>query len=576
MPLGTYVIDGTTSAQNNFFGTNSTVCNKGTFSQSIKLVSVALRFYSTGTFNGKIVVYDNSGNLIASSATQSLTVSDTTSYYEIPLTSPVILSASVVYKIGYWNGSGAMPGVVNPTSAQNYASSPSYSTFSKESTLVYSTSDSNPTVTSSYENVMKMYFNLPNEAPVVTSGTPFNSTVYTGATNRFSWTHTDAESNPQTKYEVGYKKRLESTWTTTGELTSANQYHDFAAGTFVDGQYQWRVRVHDGTNWSEYFHFYFDATTFIETAEFTSTAQTHTIDATSRAEGPIDIQVRVADANGWGAWEATSFTLGPASNIMVLQGGVWVQAENLVKEGGAFKTVSPTESIYYPEKVTGLFAMYDSLYPLGKGASRPANGTVISQWNDLSGNDRHLSQTDPTKRPVYKTDNTNGIPVLNFTGDYLDTALFSSFLAQPITVYAVSYSSGPAGQVYQHIFDGTNTHTCLFIRDNSYNISNGRYEIHAGATVASGVYRDLTKPIVTSAVFNTTSSSISMNGLTPGVGNGGTAGLNALRVGAEWNTPASPWQGGIYTLLIYTGVHDAGTRASIEQSLANRFGVTLS
>ena len=44
------------------------------------------------------------------------------------------------------------------------------------------------------------------------------------------------------------------------------------------------------------------------------------------------------------------------------------------------------------------------------------DGTAVSQWDDTSGNDRHVTQATPTSRPIYKTGILNGLPVLRFDG----------------------------------------------------------------------------------------------------------------------------------------------------------------
>lgn len=62
--------------------------------------------------------------------------------------------------------------------------------------------------------------------------------------NRFRFTPSDPNpGDVQTAYEVGYRLVGASTWTTvTGGSTG---YHDFPAGTFAAGDYEWRARTAD-------------------------------------------------------------------------------------------------------------------------------------------------------------------------------------------------------------------------------------------------------------------------------------------------------------------------------------------
>ncbi len=45
-----------------------------------------------------------------------------------------------------------------------------------------------------------------------------------------------------------------------------------------------------------------------------------------------------------------------------------------------------------------------------------SDGSSVSQWSDLSGNARHLTNASTTQRPVYRTNILNGLPVVRFDG----------------------------------------------------------------------------------------------------------------------------------------------------------------
>lgn len=63
-----------------------------------------------------------------------------------------------------------------------------------------------------------------------------------------------------------------------------------------------------------------------------------------------------------------------------------------------------------------------------------ATGSVISQWNDKSGNNRHFSQATSTKRPSRVMSAQNGLAVVRFDGtsDVLKTTSFN--LSQPFSI----------------------------------------------------------------------------------------------------------------------------------------------
>lgn len=62
----------------------------------------------------------------------------------------------------------------------------------------------------------------------------------------------------------------------------------------------------------------------------------------------------------------------------------------------------------------------------------------VSQWNDLSGNDRHATQTVANNRPTY-TDKVNGRNVITFDGtnDSMATGLASSMITGYATLFCV-------------------------------------------------------------------------------------------------------------------------------------------
>lgn len=73
-------------------------------------------------------------------------------------------------------------------------------------------------------------------------------------------------------------------------------------------------------------------------------------------------------------------------------------------------------------------------------------GGVVSQWNDKSGNGRHLSQITAASRPAYQATGLNGLPTLQFDGgnDFLQNTSFS-FGNSAFTFYCVMQSSVPSG-----------------------------------------------------------------------------------------------------------------------------------
>lgn len=61
--------------------------------------------------------------------------------------------------------------------------------------------------------------------------------------HRFSWKHNEANGQAQSKYEIEYRVIGAGSWSSTGLITSPNQYHDFAGNFFSANNWEWRVRT---------------------------------------------------------------------------------------------------------------------------------------------------------------------------------------------------------------------------------------------------------------------------------------------------------------------------------------------
>lgn len=87
-----------------------------------------------------------------------------------------------------------------------------------------------------------------NESPTPTFTSPANYAMVTPVTSTqtFTWTNSDVESNPQYRYEIGYRVRGSATAWTEATVISATTSHTFAANTFTLGtEYEYRLRVDD-------------------------------------------------------------------------------------------------------------------------------------------------------------------------------------------------------------------------------------------------------------------------------------------------------------------------------------------
>jgi len=89
-------------------------------------------------------------------------------------------------------------------------------------------------------------------------------------------------------------------------------------------------------------------------------------------------------------------------------------------------TIYESQSVGYPytlENIAGRpAAYYDARYLLGKGVALPADGAAISQWVDLSGNGRHLTQATSANQPKFRSISPNLLTYTRATHAHPDSS----------------------------------------------------------------------------------------------------------------------------------------------------------
>lgn len=190
------------------------------------------------------------------------------------------------------------------------------------------------------------------------------------------------------------------------------------------------------------------------------------------------------------------------------------------------------------------------------------DGAQVSTWSDLSGKGRNLTQATASKRPIYKTNIQNGLPVVR-TADADDAlaitaAAWGAAVAQPTTIFVVTKRIG-APKV-AGIFDGfvSPTQNDLF-----YNAS-GQYGMYAGTVFETGVSSDTAFHLLT-VIFNGASSILRIDGEQVATGNAGTQSLDGFVLGND-STLGNGIAQDIGELRVYSGL-TAEERTTIEEAL---------
>ena len=209
------------------------------------------------------------------------------------------------------------------------------------------------------------------------------------------------------------------------------------------------------------------------------------------------------------------------------------------------------------------------------------DGDSVSQWNDISGNNKHATQTNSVRRPKYKTDVIDGKPAVKFDG--VDDSLTAS-LSSPgdsYTVFAVVYPysvSAASGDhnLYGYSVMGTTSAYALWLTIRAGDI---RHYAYTGATTTygqtSGLGISVNETILLSvnAVRNTADgANIYLDGnlnLTHTPVN--TAWAGSFCIGDLRDNRQIVFDGLIAEILVYNTVLSDADREAVEQYLGDKW-----
>jgi hypothetical protein len=205
-----------------------------------------------------------------------------------------------------------------------------------------------------------------------------------------------------------------------------------------------------------------------------------------------------------------------------------------------------------------------------------SNDDPVSQWNDLSGNGRHLVQSDNNRKPTFKTNVVNGLPGVQFDQDWM-TVTFGSALSQPATIFMVARRNTTSIGVVAWM-DGVASGARHYCGWPAQNTSGGLQigEMFAGDSYASaesafGTF-STTVPQVVTWIYNGSSSVFRKNGETIGTtGNVGTHQQGGITIGARFSLDQAWMVGTIFEIVGYSAVLSNEDRDAVEAYLLDKW-----
>jgi len=241
----------------------------------------------------------------------------------------------------------------------------------------------------------------------------------------------------------------------------------------------------------------------------------------------------------------------------------------LVEQYLARKWGIPTRQIASPLDLADCAMWFDA----GQGITSDANG--VSAWNDMSGNARHVAQSNNTFKPTFNASNAayGGKPTVDWDTvgnfDRLDRSA-NDALTQPLTIFACC-----------NIANATATGIPVFSNVSGLEIGIGRvnastWYTFAGVGSASFPTPPVgTRPFVAALVFNGVHSQTRIGGrAVTALGSlTDTTGITTLRLGCFAGGSYPSWDGSIAEFLVYRRRLSDGEIAMVEAYLRRKYAL---
>lgn len=147
----------------------------------------------------------------------------------------------------------------------------------------------------------------------------------------------------------------------------------------------------------------------------------------------------VTGGAGLKQWKANGVAISGATGSTYAIGAAYIGQSITCEVGGV---PSNALTAWHPDDESGYYADYRAdagLYQTSGGLAATAHGAVIGQWQDQSGNARHLLTTSDARRPTLDLTTRPGYPHARFDGTD-DFMYYNNTIARPQTAFVVAES----------------------------------------------------------------------------------------------------------------------------------------
>jgi len=186
---------------------------------------------------------------------------------------------------------------------------------------------------------------------------------------------------------------------------------------------------------------------------------------------------------------------------------------------------------------------------------------AVSQWNDKSGNGRHVSQATENQRPTYSLTGLNNKPAINWGSGVNSLSLNNASTYDPVRIYGVAHYEGPNpfNNFYGLCSFNFAANLDLLISSDSGTTWFGNYPVFLNGSSSSSVaLPTISNPFV----FGTNASP--------------SSGRTNTFIGSDRGDshPGRGWRGKIAEIIILTTVPSTYEQNRLEGYLAHKWDLT--
>lgn len=221
-----------------------------------------------------------------------------------------------------------------------------------------------------------------------------------------------------------------------------------------------------------------------------------------------------------------------------------------------------------------------------------ANDTEVATWTDASGNGYNAEQNTTAARPIYKTNQLNGLPVVRFDGvdDFMELVSGSLDMARNVAgltiVAVVKYPADSSENIAFSIANDSTVSRSILLQDalNKYRAGGRRLDANPFESAIS-TQNATAAFIIQTGVLDYTNATLNqyINGVVDGTddpfqtaGNTSNTASSRIRVGANSVvTAGSLLTGDIAEIIVYQRVLTANELTNVHAYLAAKWGITL-